>query len=336
MSYAVLYLFLAGLCLFGIQFAPTGMDIREVMNRMNRLRPIVAIILIFGHCALPYAKMPLLLLPFHKASTFCVGYFFVLSGYGLAYSVDNKRGYLDHFGNKIVNLIWITVFSSVVSMLLKSFAFQTWEPLKLINWYMPAIIVMYLVFYAVYRLFPEAGSKRVFWLFVVLFLLIAAVCGYGKLVDRNYRNYFISELAFPFGTWIYEYADEFSAFLKKKTALLFIVLLELVFSGAALTIPELGLMDLIFHNLMLFPFVLLLMWILDKISVSNCILKNAARYTTYIYLFQFPFLEILQQYYLTAQRPFDMFYFLGCLCLTCILAYVVQRLQDSIRAVVHK
>lgn len=336
MYYLSLYLLLAVLCFWGIRFTPTDMEIQESMNRLNRLRPIVAIVLIFGHSALPYIKIPLALMPFHKASTFCVGYFFVLSGYGLAYSVANKPGYLDSFQKKVTNLVLITVFSSIISTLLKSIAFREWVPLSLINWYMPAIIVLYLIFYAAYRLFPDSKSKRLLCLFTVTFVLIAAVCGYGILVGRNYRNYFISEMAFPFGAWIYEYADTLSTFLKKKTALPILIFTSVLFNAAALLIPELGLLDLIFHNLMLFPFLLLLIWLLDKFAIDNVLLKKAVPYTTFLYLFQFPILTILKQFYLAADRPLDVFYSWGCLCLTCILAFVMQRLWDTIGAGVHK
>lgn len=336
MHYLSLYLFLAAICLYGIRFAPANMDLREIMNRLNRLRPIVAVLLIFGHCTLPYAKIPLILLPFHKASTFCVGYFFVLSGYGLAYSVDNKPGYLHNFRPKVLHLVWITAFSSIVSVLLQSLAFQEWVPLRLINWYMLAIIVLYLTFYMVYRLFPDSRRKRVLCLFAAVFLLISAVCFYGKLVGRNYRNYFISEMAFPFGAWLYEYAEEFSAFLKKKYALPIILLAGVLFNAGALIIPELGLPDLILHNLMLAPFLLLVIWILDKLSIQNSLLKKASPYTTFLYLFQFPVLNILKHFYDASGRPIDLLYFWGCLGLTCLLAVGLQSLSDAARAGMHR
>lgn len=336
MTYLILYLILAILCLWGIQFKSTDMDISEIMNRMNRLRVIVAVILIFGHCTIPYDPRPLIILPFRKASTFCVGYFFILSGYGLAYSVSTKPNYLNNFWKKIINLVWLTVFASVVSTLIQNIALGTWEPIRLINWYMPAITVLYLVFYVVYRLFPDSKAKRIIWLSVAVFALIAAVCCYGNLVDRNYRNYFISELAFPFGVFIYEFSDSLSTFLKRKGSILLIVLTAILFNGAALIVPELGLLDLIFHNLMLIPTALLVIWILDKLSISNYILKKGFRYTMFLYLFQFPILNILKSYYLSINRPFDIFYFLGCLSLTCILAFALQFVYDSVGAMIHR
>lgn len=336
MTYTILYLIVAFLCLWGIQFKSTGMNIPEIMNRMNRLRVIVAVILIFGHCTIPYDPRPLIILPFRKASTFCVGYFFILFGYGLAYSVATKPHYLRHFGKKIINLVWLTVFSSVLSTLIQNLALGTREPIQLINWYMPAITVLYLVFYVVYRLFPDSKRKRMIWLNLAVFILISAVCCYGNLVDRNYRNYFISELAFPFGVFIYEFSDFLSDFLKRKSSLLFILLAAVFFNGAALTVPELGLLDLIFHNLMLMPIALLVIWFLDKISIDNWVLKKGFRYTMFLYLFQFPILTILKNYYLNANRPFDIFYFLGCLSLTCILAFAVQRVYDFVGSIVHR
>ena len=67
----------------------------EVQSNINELRGIAAIIIILSHSTMAFDRTPLLLMPFAKSSTICVGFFFVLSGYGLAWSDSNKKDYLD-------------------------------------------------------------------------------------------------------------------------------------------------------------------------------------------------------------------------------------------------
>lgn len=336
MIYIILYILLAVLCAWKIHFVTANMDVKIVMNRLNKLRFIFAILIIFTHCTLPYKYLPHILFPLRKISTFGVGYFFILSGYGLAYSVANKPNYLDHFGKKIGNLVWITVFSSVVSALIKNLALGWSEPLSLINWYMPAIIALYIIFYVVFSLLPKSKNIRNACLVSAVFASILIVLYFDNFTGNNYRNYYISELAFPFGVLIYEYADLISRFLKKKSAIFIVIVAEIIFGGIAFSVPERGLLDLIFHNLMLVPVGFVLILLMDKIEINNLILKTMNRYTMFIYLFQFPVLTILKNYYLSNERPFDVFFFLACLGLSCILAVIIQNIYDRIGMMVNK
>lgn len=335
MVYIILYILLAVLCAWNIHFVAADMDVKIVMNRINKLRFIFAILIIFTHCTLPYKYLPHILFPLRKISTFGVGYFFILSGYGLAYSVANKPNYLDHFGKKIGNLLWITIFSSVASALIKNIALGWSEPLNLINWYMPAIIALYLIFYVVFRVFSQSKNLRNLCLTCAVFAGILIVLYFDNFTGNNYRNYYISELAFPFGVLIYEYADLISRFLKKKYAIFLVIMAEIIFGGIAFSVPERGLLDLIFHNLMLVPVGFVLILLMNKIEINNLILKTMNRYTMFIYLFQFPVLMILKNYYQTKERPFDVFFFLACLGFTCILAVIIQIIYDRVGMMVN-
>ncbi|WP_432627285.1 acyltransferase family protein [Brotaphodocola sp.] len=336
MTYIVLYLFLLALCIWNIHLEPANMNVKTIMNRLNKLRFIFAILIVFTHCSLPYKHLPFILFPLRKISTFGVGYFFMLSGYGLAYSAANKPDYLQHFWRKIGNLLWITIFSSVLSTLIKNLVLGWNEALSLINWYMPAIIVLYLVFYAAYCLFPNSKHIRNLFLFGTVSAVILMILCADHFTGNNYRNYYISELAFPFGVFIYEYADAITIFMKKKSAIFLILVAEIVIGGVAFTVPERGVLDLVFHNLMLVPVGLLLIWLMDKMEIQNPVLKTMNRYSSFIYLFQFPILVILKNAYLSNERPFDVFYFVGVLGLTCLLAVIIQNVSDRAGILIRK
>ena len=111
---------------------------------------------------------------------------------------------------------------------------------------------------------------------------------------------------------------------------------EIIFGGIAFSVPERGLLDLIFHNLMLVPVGFVLILLMNKIEINNLILKTMNRYTMFIYLFQFPVLMILKNYYQTKERPFDVFFFLACLGFTYILAVIIQIIYDRVGMMVNK
>ena len=215
MPYIFLYLFLAVLCLLNMQFCPTGADIKKTMNRLHELRFVFAVLIIFSHCTNPFFPMPHILLPLSKISTLGVGYFFISSGFGLACSVASKPNYLRNFWKKIVDLLWITLFSSVVSTLIRNTMLGEHQIFQLVNWYMPTLTVLYLIFYVSHRIFPKNKFRRVVFLSGVIFIITAILCIFDAVTGLNHRVYYISELAFPFGVIIYEYADFFAAFLKK-------------------------------------------------------------------------------------------------------------------------
>ena len=83
-----------GICFYKARLVDGGRDIVSIHKNINRLRGIFALFIIFTHCTLPFDNLPVLLLPLRKVSTFGVGFFFVLSGYGLAYSYEYKENYL--------------------------------------------------------------------------------------------------------------------------------------------------------------------------------------------------------------------------------------------------
>ena len=56
MVYIILYILLAVLCAWNIHFVTADMDVKIVMNRINKLRFIFAILIIFTHCTLPAKK----------------------------------------------------------------------------------------------------------------------------------------------------------------------------------------------------------------------------------------------------------------------------------------
>lgn len=117
----------------------------------------------------PFFPMPHILLPLSKISTLGVGYFFISSGFGLACSVASKPNYLRNFWKKIVDLLWITLFSSVVSTLIRNTMLGEHQIFQLVNWYMPTLTVLYLIFYVSHQHFPKKINSGVSFFFPALY-----------------------------------------------------------------------------------------------------------------------------------------------------------------------
>ena len=85
----VIFVFL--ICVYKIQ-SDKSISIEKIQQNMNALRGLFAIVILIGHTTMNFQYLPLLLPPFSKINTLCVGFFFVMSGYGLAYSAHYKEG----------------------------------------------------------------------------------------------------------------------------------------------------------------------------------------------------------------------------------------------------
>ena len=129
--------------------------IEESHKNANHLRGVFAIIIILAHTTLIFDKVPIVLTPFSKISTLCVGYFLAMSGYGLAYSFKTKENYLSHFLiYKILYLIIVAciviLFNFVVQFLFKFIAKEEFQ-IATINWYIYELAFCYLIFYIFYK-----------------------------------------------------------------------------------------------------------------------------------------------------------------------------------------
>lgn len=149
--------FLAVLCLLNMQFCPTGADIKRPWT-------------VCMSCALflqYWSSFPIVQIRFSYAA------------YSIAVKQDlhiGRRLFLYFIRlwacllcclktelsaqllEKIVDLLWITLFSSVVSTLIRNTMLDEHQIFQLVNWYMPTLTVLYLIFYVSHRIFPKINS----------------------------------------------------------------------------------------------------------------------------------------------------------------------------------
>lgn len=147
--------------------------ISESMYKINCLRGLMALWIIFGHCGAQFYDEPLWLLIIHKSCLIIVGLFFVLSGYGLESSLYQKENYLDGFlWKKIKRLFGITFFTWIFQIVLfritriedlkYSISSMVINYLQSMNWYIYELLFFYVLFYFVNKVGFEKKVKLVF------------------------------------------------------------------------------------------------------------------------------------------------------------------------------
>ncbi len=342
MQYIVLYVFLAIVCIIGIQVnKPAFNNMVQIQKNANSLRGLFAIFIIFTHCTLSFQTMPMLIVPLRKVSTFGVGFFFVLSGYGLALSYYSKPNYLNGFiYNKIIKkIVLYAIVCRIVSKLLlvifmnDSFLMSVGAFLKGINWYIYAMCVLYLIFYLVYKYVKNDKYKLiVLWSLVILITLM--ILYFSNAFYEIDRSYFISEWAFPFGVTLYCKREKIDNIINDhliKTSLLMLILLAIVFILAA-KVNNYTVADLITHNLMLFPFYYFVMILCKYFTFGNVILKFLNRISFERYLYQFVILIILKN----RMETIGLMYFVYVTIFTILLACIINKSRQVILHIMGK
>ena len=151
----------------GIKRNAHNNNIGEIQNNLNLLRGIVAIFIIIGHCIMSYnSKIPIYLIPLSKLNTIFVGYFWVMSGYGLAWSVENKEKYIT-YKQLIQKILYLCVtafcvltFSLVISGI-EDIVIKTGVWNSGVNWYLIVQSIFYICFFVTYKYFKDTKKAVV-------------------------------------------------------------------------------------------------------------------------------------------------------------------------------
>ncbi|SEL47955.1 Peptidoglycan/LPS O-acetylase OafA/YrhL, contains acyltransferase and SGNH-hydrolase domains [Butyrivibrio sp. ob235] len=335
MEYLFLYIFILLILIPGIKFEREGInEIVLIQKNVNKLRGIFAILIIFTHCTLAYGNLPTILMPLRKVSTFCVGFFFCLSGYGLALSYGSKKDYLKGFlVRKISKIFCAAVLSRIVTEIMLLITIGEKMSIKSLfkdmNWYIYALLGLYILYYVIYKFSRNSRTKALgIWL-VVIFMtsIIMELCKISSLPIG--RSYYISEWAFPIGITIYEYRDKIKhVFLKYNVWVVGGMLLMLVLTFImSLRATDYSIMDLISHNLMLIPFYFFVMLICRYFTFDNGILRFLSKISFEIYLYQFGFLILFKN----RLKSIGISYFWLTLILTVVLAWMIRLISGKVR-----
>ena len=210
----------------------------------------------------------------------CVTIFFLLSAYGLKYSINNKKDYLKHFlRNRILaiyipfviaNTLWqLLGFEDGIDILaiigINSFSF------------IGELIIFYLLFYIIYK---TIDNKKADFIMIGATLVISIVSYIFQI------GWFVECLGFAYGIILYNKENNINSFL--ETDYIKKILVEIVVS-IILGILYIKLKNVIIINYILkillgISIISLIICLLRKIKINNKILSFLGNISFEIYL----------------------------------------------------
>ena len=268
-------------------------------ERINSFRGVMALEIIIGHCVRNESN---LLAPFGHFMLVGVGYFFFVSGFGLAKSYATKENYLKTFLVKrwlrllyvmLIGLIVTTVIANISQcktvlaslpmkplLLLKEFVVRT-------NWYLRELFILYVLFFLIYRFCSKRKSSLLLLTTIALCIVLGAL-GYT-------RCWYASTLCFPMGIIVYENYDllinrlcSVKGYL--MTLVLFTVGLSEMFWGGKLTHLTFTQSEYIVgvsNNILCIGVVLLLIAFCFAFDSGNIVCEKLTAISTEMYITQF-------------------------------------------------
>ncbi len=302
----VVYLILTIIILF--QLRPCRIENNdELYHSLNSLRGLFALEIVLGHCV-RYEQC--ILTPLGNFMLLGVGFFFFISGYGLTRSFHIKPGYMDTFiRHRIGKLFLIAIGAVTVNTVIaylspietdfRSIPSSALSFVRAIylrnNWYIWELMILYFVFYLVFKYLKKNHIAAVC-------ILIVAIC--AMLYTGGYtRCWFASIFCFPAGILFYENIDRLTEFIRSLKGI--ITTVSVLFVGLILSLIDYPLItglpfettEMIYslgNNIMCIGFMLLLITGLTYFKPGNIILSFFNSIATELFLFQFVFLAMAE------------------------------------------
>ena len=286
-------------------FYKIKIDSNSVPNPFNKensviLRGMAALEIMIGHIGLATGSK--ILFPNRKAGILFVGIFLALSGYGLMYSKENKKQYMDEFLGKRLCKLLIPAYSVYIIFVI----FQMVQSKNIIylrniidmkhfflntNWYVWEIILLYCIFYTAYKISVDRMSTLILGASVI-FILIAFIL---KIPDPWYG----STICFWLGVVYYKHQSNIeNKILENYILFLFGSVVILGFSILLFFIlNENNIVGNVFaRNIAAGSFICMLIAILYKVKIGNIILYWCGIHSYEIYLFHILYIAVIRQY----------------------------------------
>lgn len=252
----------------------------------------------------------------------CVTIFFLLSAYGLKYSISNKKNYLKNFLRNRVLVIYIPfLIANILKQLIEldnGINFLEIIGLKNIS-FIGELIIFYIIFYIIYR---NLNNKIADYVMVGITIVISLVSYVLKI------GWFVECLGFAAGIILYNKEKNINNYFEKNYI---IKLLTSIFVSFALGIFYIKMKNIIILNYLLkiilgISIISLLIGLLKKIKINNKILLFLGRISFEIYL-----LHSIILIKLIELNVLSGIYILITLSITIICASIMNYIDSKIK-----
>ena len=275
----------------------------------------------------------------HWLGQLMVAPFFFYSGYGIFESVQKKGPHyiknfptkrilktLLHFDLAVLLFLLYDLFLaperlSATGILLSLFA---WESIGNFNWFIFAIICVYLFSFLGLLIFKGDRFKSL--IFTTIFCLI-----YMIIVSKLKDSYWVDTiLAFPLGSSISLWKDKIIPYINKKWAILSIISLMFLIAAQKHLFPN----YLLCTQLALFSFSMLILLLSMRAILENKILSWCGLYVFDIYILQRLPMNFGKYFHWNEQNPY--LYFIFCFATTILIAIIFHKTTKLIDSKLFK
>lgn len=231
---ALIVFFAVFMIVWGIRVKGRGEFFDDCFSaeQTRSIKGMCAVFILYSHLCTYLADTFKAFFLFKYVGAIMVAGFFLVSGYGLQYSVMNKKDYMKGFLKKrllsvmlpyyIINIFYIVTTQMKGIQIIKSLFGYT-------LWYIMVIAVFYVIFYMCNLIFVKKKAPAAITVCVIAFMVIMSVI---TMVSDNSEIgpwWYISALSFPLGIWLCICKEHFMAFAKRHWGIIMLCLLA-VFS----------------------------------------------------------------------------------------------------------
>jgi len=218
--------------------------------------------------------------------------FMMFSGYGVFYSLNHKRNYMNSFFKNRILRLWISFAIAIIFyFVLSVFQGNNYSLTRILlsftgltsignsNWYMFTIFVMYIFTFVSYKL--ASNKNRISIILIVISAIYTLLI---KIIGLDYYFY-LTTMLYPLGAFIYEHKEILNKYLTQK----YISFILLIVFIATFFFRD----NFIIFNIHAMTFGLLIILLCSKFNFNNSILSFLGKHSFGIYIMQrFPMIVL--------------------------------------------
>ncbi len=330
--YFFIYLFLPIVSIYKINKRGNS-ELYLNIDVTNSLKGLAIIMIIVHHIIQKNADF-VLLLPFLNFGCIGVSVFLLLSGYGITTSYKNKKNYMhgfliDKFLRLYISFFIVYVLFLVISMLndnnisfkLIIFNLLTMSYPKQIMWYLKVQLLMYVIFYFIYRTSLEDYEKaRLMIILTFIYIIIAKVI-------RLEAYWYNTSIFFPLGVLLVEYKEKILNLLKKYSTLLLIVSV-LIFLGIVIFRFMFGDMGKtrIIDIIAMIIFNILILSMCYMFNINSYFLKFMGKISLELYLIHIILLSEINTWHIDSIYNYILFFIIVIL-----ISFILNKIHKKIK-----
>ncbi len=258
--------------------------------------------------------------------------FLAFSGYGVMRQLCLRgESYIKNFPQKRIAKVFWNFDLAVVLYLIVSFvieqpydiktiilSFIGWTSVGNSNWYVFAILLMYIITYVIIRIFREDYFKVAFGVTIgcIIYILIMSIVGQPSW-------FYSTALCYPLGVWIALYREKIIQTLSNRRILSFIILAVVFLVTYKLR------HNAYVMNINSVVFVLLIVWLMVKFQIGNAFLRFLGRHIFSLFILQRLPMIIIEHYNFFGTENYVAF-ILVSFVITIALALMFDKVIDLI------